>query len=777
LSKNYRSRAGILDFINLIFERIMSVEFGEMDYAARERLIPGRMDDAEPEPVIELSIIDMSTLEVDEDEESPGKIQIEAQFIAKRITQLTDGSHTIPDDQGGSRCIEYSDIAILLRSVSGKAWQYAGTLSEYGIPSDMPDSEGFFETTEISAALSLLSVIDNPMQDIPLAAVLRGPAYGFTADELAGIRAQSRDTDYYSALIKAAESNDKCSAFLKDIDEMRARVPDMSADRFIWHMYNKTGLPGRVGAMRGGNKRRNNLMLLAEYARRFEQNGYKGLFDFLTYIRGLQDRGAELAGEETVASQNVVSIMSIHKSKGLEFPIVFLADTSKQFNYTDLHKPLVLHTGLGVGINRIDKQRRIEYPTIARMAVQSKLKAELLAEEMRTLYVAMTRAREKLIITAALKQGSGVRGQELGDVGYEETGDVGIRNIKDDYKVSPIILENIKSMAGWLLAALQITNYKLQCTNTPPTAPSAWDIRVIPASDVSSKSVGDAALGVTPFDNTAPVGDDALGVPPCDNTAPVGDDEIPNSEFQIQNSLVDQLRERFSFVYPYAKALDLPSKLTVTGLKGRQIETDAADEAEKAVFVKKNEVSTRRFDPAKPDYTAETTGLTSAERGTAMHLVMQYMDYTKCVGAEGAGYELHRLTDQGFLSVQQADAVDIKKITRFFATDIGKRVLESENMEREFKFSLLCPAESYYPGGGDDQILLQGIIDCFFEEDGELVVIDFKTDQITPDTLDDKAKSYTPQLAAYAQALERITGKRVRERIIYFFELDKACIV
>jgi ATP-dependent helicase/nuclease subunit A len=364
LSKNFRSSAGILDAVNYLFERIMSVEFGEMDYGQQERLVCGRaageVTGRRPESPVEFDIIDVSSLEKEIDEESPLKTQIEAAFIARRILELVNGGHLLEEGQPGERCVEFSDIVILLRSVRDKAWQYASVLAGFGIPVDMPGGEGFFETIEISSALALLCVIDNPMQDVPLTAALCSPVYRFTADELAEIRIASRGGDFYGALVKKAETDERCAAFLNDIGEMRAVMPDMPADRCIWHMYNKTGLPGRVGAMRGGERRRNNLILLAEYARRFEKSGYKGLFGFLAYIRGLQDRGAELTRESAEPTPGCVRIMSIHKSKGLEFPVVFLADTAKRVNNQDAFQSLAVHPALGIGAKRTDRYRRIE---------------------------------------------------------------------------------------------------------------------------------------------------------------------------------------------------------------------------------------------------------------------------------------------------------------------------------------------------------------------------------------------------------------------------------
>ena len=783
LSKNFRSHAGILDFVNSLFERIMSEEFGEINYSERDRLVPGReetdrgqdsgdrgqgtgnensqftihnsqllgknrtvqviapevledtkslagwmlavmaaqgpqlrieneelrIERGEQGAAVEFDIIDMSAMVSDDSEENPEKRHVEARRIADRILELTNGDCLIPDGQGGKRRAMYSDIVILLRSMSGKAKRYADVLSEYGIPVDMPGSEGFFETIEVSAALSLLAVIDNPMQDVPLATVLRGPVYGFSADELAEIRTQSRGADYYSALIKASESDEKCLAFLTEIESLRALSPDMSAFKFIRHVFNKTGLLERVGSMSGGNKRRSNLVLLSEYARRFEQSGYKGLFGFLGYIRNLRENGVELTGYDSALTQDAVRIMSIHKSKGLEFPIVFLADTSKQFNYSDMYKPLVFHSELGAGINRIDRQRRIEYPTIARLAIQSKLKSEMLAEEMRILYVALTRAREKLVITATFKD------------------------------------------AGAALAAQansQFTIHNSQLLGTD------WRIQVIPAT-----------MGGSEW---------------REERGELERDEAEEDGESIESwdaRPIDILNERFSFVYPHARAPDLPSKLTVTELKRGRLDAETSNDSELAAFAKSTGANGREFSFDKPGFIQKKTGLTAAERGTALHLAMQYIEFGKSATEDGLNSELQRFVKMGWLTETQAAAIDINKIKRLFESDIGKRLLKAENVKREFRFSLLRPAESFFPGGGEDNILLQGVVDCFFEEDGELVVIDFKTDYVTMDTLEEKTNYYAPQIAEYSEALERITGKRVKERVLYFFALDATCCV
>ena len=757
LSQNFRSCTEILEAVNFVFSRVMSQKFGEMDYTEREALVPGRVDEHDPTQdfPVEFNIIDMSTLEQDEDEESPAKTQIEARYIAERIAELTDGKHLIPNKNGEMRPIEYSDIVILLRSIAGKAWQYAAALSEQGIPIALPGGEGFFETVEISAALSLLSVIDNPMQDIPLAAALSGPIYRFSADELAEIRACSPGSDFYAALIDAAansiELSTKCAAFLEEIDAMHLIMPDLPADRFIWHVYNKTGLLEIVGKMRGGEKRQNNLILLAESARAFEQSGYKGIFGFLVYIRGLQARGAELRhdGGGSVSAdvaQDAVQIMSIHKSKGLEFPVVFLADTSKLLNNSDAQKSLVVHTEFGFGPMRTDRQRRIEYTTIARMAVQSKLTSEMMAEELRVLYVAMTRAREKLIITAAVKDAE----KELKKYNAlaPSERELSATLTEGVYKdaIAPQLLEDIKSMAGWILAAY----------SSSPMGAETMALSVIEA-DMKYEQL-------EAFDYPTAAQQSPSKIPICG--------EVARSDGMVKNTVIE------TFSYPHPRAPELPSKLTVTGLKGLNSDpeaqvlyfaSDSELQEEKPASGKKRNIAFKR-----PSFITERATLTAAERGIALHLALQYIDFSNCENLIGVKAQINELAQNGVLTQEQAEAIEIQKLMKFFESDIGKRILSADNLRREFKFSLLYPAEHFYPDGGDDEIMLQGVIDCFFEENGELTVVDFKTDYVTSDTIEEKAMYYAPQLNAYSDALERITQKSVKERIIYFFHTNHA---
>lgn len=730
LSANFRSRAGILDAVNFIFKNIMSEDFGEMDYTDREFLNPGRKDAGIDGPAVELDVLDMSTMETEDDEESPEKTETEATYVAGRIEALLESDLRIPDGEGGMRPVSYGDFAILLRSVKDKAGVYAQALMERNIPVGLPGGEGFFETQEVAIMISLLEIIDNPLQDVPLIAVLRSPIYGFTPDDLARIRLEDKNACYYAALTKAAETDDKCRSFLDELDAFRLAAPDMASDRLIWHILNKTNMLGIIGALKGGEARRENLMKLTDLAMRYEANGYRGLFGFITLLRKLIETGADPGDKNETMTVDAIKIMSIHKSKGLEFPIVILADTTKRFNLKDASKPLLLHAQLGVGAKVTDLKRRIEYPSIARMAVARKLTREMAAEELRVLYVALTRAREKLIIVTT----------------YADADKELLKLSKDAAAPVPAqVLDSAKSMADFLLLPV-LTRPEAKCLRQDDAVLSCdagepWDIRKI---NIASKEASPPKYKDT----------EAVRV-------------------KAEPKAVEALRQKLSFQYPYPEAPLIPSKLTATELKGRFADYEAAEEAGTPAYVRKPKSIFRR-----PDFITQKDSLSGAERGTALHLAMQYINYEKCGDSVSVKEELKRLREQNFLSERQAEVINPAKISAFFNSELGRRVLKADKLYREFKFSLLMKAGTFdgnadHGVSTDDEILFQGVVDCCFLEKGALHVIDFKTDYVTPETLEEKKELYAPQLTAYSHALKRIIGLPVKSLVLYFFAIDR----
>ncbi len=697
LRENFRSRREIIDAVNSIFSRCMSRRLGDLDYDEEAALICGADYYEGSAPVPELFLL--SSGGGDDADEAPDKTAAEAAFVAEKIRALVE-ARTPVQARDGLRPMDYGDVAILMSTANSTGPVYRRVLTAYGVPVAAGQGLGYFRSPEISTALSLLAVLDNPHQDIPLIAALRSPVFGFTADELSAVRGADRDRDFYAALCARAENDEKCRDFLARIEALRALAADLSAEELVWELLDGFDLLSVFSAMADGAQRRANLMELAALAQRYEGSGYKGLHRFVLWLRRLAERG-----EEPAAGQGggAVQILTIHKSKGLEFPVVFLCDTARRFNKGELNETVLVHPELGLGPKLTDLERRVEYPTLARQAIRRRLDRELLSEQMRLLYVALTRAKERLYITASFKDP---------DKTLEK-----LRSAMSS-PLPPELLAGQTCFADWLLlAALDDGQEHLKLRYADETGAGA---EAVPAAVDGS------------------VDEDALR----------------------------ELERNLSFRYPHAEAERLPSKLTATELKGRL----EADEDAQALAPKRRTGVFRM-----PDFTRKDRPLTGAQRGTATHLVLQYMDFAETGSLESVRAEIERLRQKQLLSDKEAAAVDAGAIVKLFASPLGQRMLKAEHREREFKFSLLCDAGDYFPGAAGEQVLLQGVVDCCIEEGGALTVIDYKTDAVrTEDEIAARAEYYAGQLRAYAAALRRIFGKEVREGVLYFLSVGKA---
>jgi ATP-dependent helicase/nuclease subunit A len=790
LATNFRSRPGVLDAVNHVFRYIMTEEFAEMDYTEREYLYAGREETNGEDPAVELYVVDMCTPEREDEEESEKKEEGEAKFIAAHIEKMVREGYPIPDGDGGVRPCRYADFAILLRSMKNLAPVYAEALRYRSIPCAYGTDTDFSQTAEIAIMLALLDVIDNPHQDIPLLTVLKSPLFGFTPDELAEIRCADPSGDFFEALSSAAEHNRKCTAFLMQLTELRDLAAELPVDRLIWHIYTVTGMLGLFGALPDGAGRRENLMRLLQYAAQFESSGWRGLFDFTVFLRRLREKGEEPISQESGAGGDAVKIMSIHKSKGLEFPIVFLAGTTKRFNLMDTHKPLLIHAGLGIGPKRVDLDRRIEYPTFARMAVSQIIRRETVAEELRVLYVGMTRAREKLIITASYNDALRELDKMWGEArplfgGWDEP-------------FETEVLERVRDLAGLILlpALRRQESAALFGEEVPPKYERQWKMRYVRAEGIDKTDESepdDAAMtesaqsGEASISECAQRGADALSEGALcvekKTALPEGarsEAETNAAAEEARREAVIQLHMALNYQYPFGVSEQLPSKITATELKGRFIDAEAADEAEPM----QTQAAARRRGYDRPAFITESTDLTPTERGTALHLAMQHVRYENCTSPEAVGRELERLVREKLITQRQAESVAPERIAAFFNSPLGRRVLAAENIWREFKFSLLLaphhipfqlsPEELKEWEASGDEILFQGVIDCCFEEGGRLHIIDFKTDRAPKAQIEERARGYAGQIAAYSHAMERITGKPVASGLVYFFAVDTA---
>ena len=723
LSRNFRSRPEVLEGCNDLFRAVMSVPFGEMEYSDDQALYPGAPFQPDSTYCVELDALD-GDIDGEEGAEKVSRDLLEARFAARRIRDLLDQNFPVSDGEGGTRPVCPSDIVILLRSPNTVLRHYARALGERDILWEAEGGGDFFGSTEISVALSLLQIVDNPRQDVPLISVLRSPVYGFSADRLAQIRAASPDTDFYAAL--AADDGEDSKAFLAELDDLRFGSGDMSSHQLLWHIYDRTNLLGIFGAMEEGETRQGNLLALAELARQFEGAGHKGLFRFLTYLTRLRENGNTLMPPTPGRTGGGVRIMSIHKSKGLEFPVVLLCGLARRLNREDMSRPILFHPKLGVGPKGLDVERGIEYPTLARMAVARQLEREMMAEELRLLYVAMTRAKEKLILSVALTGGGKDLEKLAGDAGDP---------------VDPQVLLACQSVGQWvLLHAL--------------CRPEAGALRRAAGQDVA---VLDTSFGPA-WDIRFVDGTPLAQMPPHRWTAPQREQE----EEEGGEDLTDLLR----WTYPHEAEVAIPSKLTATQLKGRALDEEAAEEAPRPA---------RSLSFGRPRFAAEEMGLTAAQRGTALHQVLQYIDFERSETVEGVRAEISRLVEGQYITPQQGEVVDPAPIAAFFRSDLGQELLSSVSLRREFKFSILEPASRYYPQAGEgEQVLFQGVVDCYYETLEGITVVDFKTDRVTKRTVAERAEHYRPQLEAYSRALAEITGKQVIRRVLWFFALNQS---
>ena len=714
LSQNFRSRKEVLDAANFVFSAIMSREMGEVEYGEAERLYFG----AAYLPPREDCLTEFHLLLPPQDDGEAEKVPaalLEARMAADRIAALlSEGFPVTDEDSGELRPCRAEDIVILMRSPGPRLRHYARALTERGIPCATQENEDFFSAMEVAVMCSLLEILDNPRQDVPLIAVLRSPLAGFSPDRLALIRGRHPEGDFYEAL--AAFGEEDCEEFLTRLADLRSLARDMSVHRLIWRIYNQWNVLGVFGAMSGGGRRRENLVALYEHAKSFESAGYKGLFAFVTHLRRLLESG-EQPVTASGASSGGVQIMSIHKSKGLEFPIVLLTDLGKRFNRADLQTPVLVHPRLGLGPLYIDLDRRIRYPTIAREAVSGLVSRESRSEEMRVLYVGMTRAKEKLILTAAMPA-AGRRMKELGAL-----------------SALPVPAETVdggRSMAEWILLPL------LRRWEAAP-------LRDLAGQEAEDFSLTEDALWQVFLHKDTP------GI--C---LPAGTEAGGNSAADAPALPVN--REALDFVYPYAAACNAPTKITATQLKGREKDREIVQETIQPYV---------RRDFSAPRFLSGRRPLTGAERGTAMHLVMQHLPLKEDTDV---GAVVEDLAARRFLTREQAEAVDQAAVRRFLASPLASELRKADRVEREFRFSLLMPGEKYFPElDGGEEVLLQGVVDLFAVRDGGVTVVDFKTDYVTEDTLPEKIAHYRPQLEAYSAALERILELPVKHRILYFF--------
>lgn len=704
LNANFRSGPEVIEAVNAVFGCCMSEKVGGLAYTEAEALREGV-----PHPPLAEPGVELYALEVREE-----SYREEAAFVAQRIAQMLTSGTTVRT-KDGVRPVEPDDIVILLRSPGSVGRYYQRALEGMGIRCASGGGTDLLGTQEVGALRSLLQTIANPRQDIPLISALVSPAFGFTADDLAAIRSAQREDSFYDALLES--DHPKAVAFMQILNTLRQEARRCTLTELLEQCLTLTKMDSIFAAMPGGEARRANLQTFYKLAADYEGGNLRDLGQFLEHLDALEEKGL-LTGTDTGAG--CVTIMSIHKSKGLEFPVVFLCGLAREFNRDSLRQQILCDRALGLGLSVADGETRTRYPSISKGAIAAKMMAESISEEMRVLYVAMTRARDRLIMTYAPRNLQST----LQDMA-----------LRMDFDGGKLLCQEASCPGQWvMLAALQRTEAgELHALGARPMETTIsdlpWKIQVTQAPELTQSAVADETSGL-----------------------------------QMPQNAEAQLREALAFHYPHMAATQAPSKQTATGRKGRQKDEEAAQEAE----LPKHFARAWR----KPSFQEARTG--GKAYGSAIHAAMQYIRYENCGSLQGVEQEIARLVTEGFLTEEQGKLVQCPHIAAFFQTELGRKLQQGAQCLREFKFSILDDGSHYGEGLQGEQVLLQGVVDCALLEADGITILDFKTDYVTEDTIDAMTQRYRLQVSTYADALSRIYEMPVKASYLYFFHIDRA---
>lgn len=780
LYANFRSRKEILEGTNLIFSKIMKKETGELDYTVDERLNPMASFKESDENVggaVEILLVDEKSDDEDEDEiiltdeysedfEEMKSFRLECIKIANTIYNMMNNKENpfkvYDKNLDDYRKVDYKDIVILMRSPSSNTKILEEVFLEYNIPIYAESTGGYFDTFEVDTIINLLKIIDNPMQDIPLLSVMYSPIYNFTPTELSQIRLVDRELKFYELLTKIlddenieirASIREKISKFISDLKLFIEKKTLVSADELIWFLYKYTGYYNYVGLLDMGDQRKTNLMLLFEKAKNYEKNSYKGLFNFVNYIQKISLKSdiseAKLISEDA----NVVKIMSIHKSKGLEFPVVFLANTNKKFNFRADDSNLVLHQKLGFGPVVYDMDKKTSFNSIMKKKIEKFKKNEQIAEEMRLLYVAMTRAKEKLIITGRVKDYENLK-EEI-STGIDERGNI------SNYKIL-----KINNYLDWILSSIDnLTVYgtSLNCLGREENFLGNEDLKF--QLNVNTKT--------EEFIEYQRIKEEI-------KTNEIISEEDDIEVKQEMRTVKEFLEDRFNKEYVYKNVLNKPSSITVSEIK-KMIQEE--DEEKHQKYYKENFVL---ITPSFIHQGEEKVGFNSAEKGTIFHLAMQLLDFSKFDTEdilkirEEIKLQINSFVEKNIMSLDEAETININWIVKFIQSDIFKEIYIANKSEKLFKEKAIdynIKLKNLFKDENieeDEKIMVVGIIDLFFEnENGEIILLDYKTDYVTKENLEEVKARYKVQLDLYKSAIEDISGKKVAKKGLYLFGINE----
>ncbi|MBW5444903.1 AAA family ATPase [Cohnella sp. CFH 77786] len=839
LARNFRSRRQVLDAVNHVFRLIMREPVGEMTYDRSAELVYGQgypdtepgggTEAAHPDAPngwgVEMIVLDSAgTGSADDASESPSgaetagnapegpngetgedspegadpggedleSAQLEARCVATEIRRLMGNAGTgeppfaVYDGRSGLyRPVQYRDIVILLRATSVMAPIYLEELKAAGIPAYADLATGYFSATEVDVMLSLLSIIDNPRQDIPLAGVLRSPIVGLTADELARIRLCDRNGEFWDAVVAAAKNESlpealraSVSAFVANLSEWRDLARREPLQELLWTLYRETGYYDFVGGMPGGTQRQANLRALVDRSRSYEQSSrFRGLFRFLRFLGRMRETGSDLGAARALGEgENVVRIVSIHKSKGLEFPVVFAAGMGRGFNRRDLNGMFLKHKTLGFGPRMVETDTRVTYPTLPQLAIRRRLAAEMLAEEMRVLYVALTRPKEKLFLIGTVKDAAKQWDK------WRETASMADEALPDhSVAAAARYLDWLGPAAVLAGSAWNVRPGEEGGGSPADRAPNPsvsdvlpWSCRIVPASVYTRQAA--AARQDEPVDEG--VWEAVLRGERADTA------ETPAGR---------RIRSVLSWRYPHENAAKVAAKTSITAWKKRLSEEEAAaalawldeetpggaddraeaESGEPALDAAGSSSPVLTYRLRRPRFLSETK-MTPAERGTVFHLVMQHLPLRAGIGSSDIAELLHRMTERFLLTPEQRDSIDPGEIAAFCGTELYGRMCRADRLWREVPFTYGIQAGDVYAGlsgvDAEETVIIQGVVDCLFAEADGLVLLDYKTDALKGRNPEDAAEKHRFQVGKYGEAVAGILGRPVREAYVYFFD-------
>ena len=746
LTKNFRSRREVLESTNFVFEQVMTSNLGGIVYDEKAALYVGAKYEEKPNNETELLLLDLPGRKADQ------RMELEGNAIAKRIKELKEHHQVLDKKTGNYRNVRYSDIVVLTRSP--KKWNkpLAKALNQAGIPTYMNSKEGYFQTYEIQVVLNYLRILDNPRQDIPLTAVMASAFGNFSTEELAIIRSYTKGNTMYENVLRYMEQGQDheirqhLQTFMELFEKFRGMVPYTAIHVLLWRLMEESGYLDYMAAFPNGEQRVANLEMLIEKAVAFEGTSYKGLFNFVRYIEQIEKYEIDFGEANLMDEQmDVVTLMSMHKSKGLEFPIVFVAGTGTQINRKPISENVLYHSDWGIGVEEINPDRRTKSSTLLKNAIAEKLHAELDAEEMRVLYVAMTRAKEKMIITGS------VSNLEKRLYHFEMLKNYGKTELP--YRN----LSKVNDSLEWILSAL----YRNQCftkvredygITAPFTNPLFF--REVP---IQVKRITEEDILLQDLEEAYTEGMTKEILKRWD------------TEYTYDAKMKANLEQQFSFSYPYLQEQTIKQKISVSELKKQMYEDEEGENA-----YREEEVI-----PLLPKFVQEKEELSGASRGTAYHKLMEKLDFSKEYDASLLKMEVLRMQEEGILTKEMGACIQMTDILNFLQSDVGQRMKKASQQGKCFAeqpFVMGMSANEVYPGVESDEIVLvQGIIDAYFEEEGEVVVLDYKTDRVFATS--ELRNRYSAQLEYYAEALERMTGKAVKEKIIYSFALNEEIVL